>query len=241
MVDAPADGAPTGCTAKLCEDFEAAEPGGLPDPKIWSKAAGSGTIQVTTAKAHRGTKSLFVRAPSGSYETYLKTSAPFPAKDKKHWGRLWFFYAEDMTTNFVHWNLVEARGKGSNNRIRVGGINNPHGGAFFWNNLLFNVETAGSGEKAIDDDGAQLSVKPQAWHCLEWMYDHTPGANEAKVFYDGAERPKLNAKHAWFETRFVMPDLDALYIGWGVYQTYPKPYEVWIDDVAAGDTRIGCD
>lgn len=238
--DAPAD-APPACKAKLCDGFEEPADGAPPNPKIWTKAvAGSGTIAVTSEMAHGGKQSLKVVAPSGSYETFVKESVTFPATDNSFWGRVWFRFEEAMPNDFVHWTLFEARGTTSNNRVRYGGINNPHSGSFFTDAFLFNVETQGMGEKGIDDDPTPI-IPEKTWICVEWHYVGKSGANEAHLYWNGVERTKVAADTAWFETKFVMPEMDSLYLGWAIYQTISKPYVVHIDDVAIGDTRIGCE
>lgn len=224
------------CPGLLCEDFETTDDGMI--PKGWTKSASSGTLTVVSDLAHRGKKSLKILAPSGSYETYIKETTTFPAKNNVIWGRVFFRTESLMPADFVHWNLIEARGTTSNNRIRYGGINNPHGGSFFTNAFLFNVETAGMGEKAIDDD-AKPEVAAKTWICVEWLFDGTK--QEARLFWDGVERPKMRADTAWFETKYKMPTFDALYLGWAIYQPIGKPYEVHLDDIAVGDARLGCD
>jgi hypothetical protein len=39
-----------------------------------------------------------------------------------------------------------------------------------------------------------------------------------------------------------MPDFDSMFVGWWLYQTgtVPDHFDVWIDEVAIDDERIGC-
>ncbi|MGZ3419422.1 MAG: hypothetical protein ACXVEE_16230 [Polyangiales bacterium] len=229
-----------GCKAKLCDGFEGYSEGFF-DPTIWTKAiTGTGTIAVTNTMAHTGYQSLEVVSPSGSYETFLKETVTFPATKNSFWGRVWFRFEESMPKDFVHWTLFEARGSTSNNRIRYGGINNPHGGSFFTDAFLFNVETQGMGEKGVDDD-ATPEIPTKTWICVEWNYIGESGKNESRLFWNGVERPKMHIDTAWFETQFVMPEMNAFYLGWAIYQPISTPYVVHIDDVAIDDARIGCD
>jgi hypothetical protein len=230
-----------GCTAKLCDSFEKQSDGDPPDPKVWTKAvSGAGTIAVSSDMAHTGKNSLKVVSPSGSYETFVKETVTFPATKNSFWGRVWFRFEEDMPKDFVHWTLFEARGSTSNNRIRIGGINNPHGGDFFTDAFIFNVETQGMGEKGQDDD-ATPKIPTKEWICVEWNYIGETGKNESRMFWNGVERPKMHMDTAWFETKFVMPEMNSFYLGWAIYQTISTPYVVHIDDVAIDDARIGCD
>ncbi len=220
------------------DDFEAGAPGGMADPTKWEYASGAGTAVLSDARAMSGTQSLHVTSPSGSYETFIRTAVPFPVADNAFWGRMYFYIEELPVDDFVHWTVMEARGAGNNNRVRVGGINNPHGGDFFTHTWILNVETQGQGEIGASDDS---DIPAGQWFCLEWRYDGTPGANEAQVFIDSVESESMHSLDDFFAGVYQMPTFEHLYVGWAIYQPISLPYQVWIDDVAVHDERIGCD
>lgn len=225
----------------LSDGFEADAVGAMPDPDTWVPSiTGDGTIEVSNERAHNGTQSLHVVSPSGSYETFVHTTMPFPVTNNTFWGRLYFYIDSTMPTDFVHWTVMEARGQGSDNRVRIGGINNGSDQGFYGHSFLFNVETQGQGEIAIDDE-PRPQVPAGTWTCIEWMYKGVEGQNESRFFWDGVERTKLHAEVDFFEGIYAMPAFDRLYVGWGIYQPIDEPYEVWIDDVAVAGERIGCD
>lgn len=225
----------------LDEGFETVSPGGPPDPAVWTPAiSSSGTITVASDRAHRGSQSLHVTAPSGSYETFVMTQAPFPVPNNTFWGRLYFYLEATMPTDFVHWTIMEARGVESNNRIRYGGINNGSPQGLYGHWFLFNVETQGSGEVGLDDS-PDPQVPAGEWICMEWKYAGVPGQNDAQLFWNGVERPDVHAAADLFEGIYAMPTFDRLYVGWAIYQPISAPYEVWIDDVAVAPERIGCE
>jgi hypothetical protein len=224
----------------LNEGFETSTEGELPDPTIWEPAISSnGVIDVTTARAHSGAKSMHVVSPSGSYESFVRTTAPFPVANNSFWGRLWFYIESTMPTDFVHWTVMEARGIETNNRIRYGGINNADSNGFYGHWFLFNVETQGMGEIALDDSSTP-PVPAGEWICMEWQYAGQPGQNEARLFWNGEERPDVHAGPDFFQGNYTMPTFDRLYVGWAIYQNISMPYEVWIDDVAVAEERIFC-
>jgi len=223
----------------LDEGFETSTEGELPDPAIWTPAIFGGTIDVTTARAHSGQQSMHIVSPSGSYESFVQTSAPFPVANNSFWGRLWFYLEGTMPTDFVHWTVMEARGVETNNRVRYGGTNNADSNGFYGHWFLFNVETQGMGEIALDDD-ANPPVPAGEWICMEWQYAGQPGQNEARLFWNGEERPDVHAAPDFFQGQYAMPTFDRLYIGWAIYQDISTPYEVWIDDVAVAEERIHC-
>jgi len=229
---------------RLCEDFETTDVDAI--PQKWEKAAGAGTIGVATGNAHGGNKSLKVTAPSGSYETYMVNKTIFDSwQSNKIYGRLFFkFTARRHTTNadgIMHWTLAEARGAGSDNRVRYGGIENTTAGTNKW---IFNVEgvTGDPHEAAIDDDGADINAGN--WICVEWKFDGTTGANDTQLWQEGTEHQKMHANQDNFfnqqSGKFAIPDMNQMYVGWALYQPSDGPYEVYIDDLALDDVKIGC-
>jgi hypothetical protein len=223
------------CPFALCEDFEGAADGALPDPAVWQKSvSGGGTIEVVSTMAKRGRKSLHIKTPAVPSETYLHETKTFPAMGNAFYGRL-FFYFDRKPNAFVHWNIVEGRGTGANNRIRYGGIAN--GGPPVGNNwFLFNIQRVGANETGRDDD-ANPKIPARTWICMEWLFDGA--ANEARLWWDGVERPRMH----WTNTdpQFAMPMFRDLFIGWALYQNIEAGYEVWIDSIAIDHQKIGCD
>jgi hypothetical protein len=226
------DAATAACPFKLCEDFEEVADGQLPDPAIWQRAvSGGGTLEVVSTMARRGRKSLHIHTPAGPSETYLRETRTFPAPNNSFYGRL-FFYFDRRPAAFVHWNVVEGRGTGNNNRIRYGGIANMTFGNWF----LFNVQRLGANETGIDDD-AKPPIPAQTWVCMEWMFNGT--TSEARLWWDGVERPRMHV--TGLDPQFAMPSFRELYLGWALYQNIEAGYEVWIDGIALDDQKIGCD
>jgi hypothetical protein len=225
------------CPYRLCETFEGTAEGAI--PAGWEKVASTGSIGVVSGMANRGSRSLHVLAPSGSYETYIRHTKSFPVPDDTFYGRLFLRIAarRHAPMNILHWTVFEARGSNSNNRVRYGGIEN---GFAMTNAWLFNVETMGMGEKGIDDD-PDVQTNPGRWYCAEWMYKGTAGANESRLWVDGAERPKMHVTGSTFDGIYAMPTFNSLYVGWAIYQPMDGPYEVWIDDVAIDAQKLGCD
>jgi hypothetical protein len=149
-----------------------------------------------------------------------------------------------QTTNankIMHWTVVEGRGSNSDSRVRYGAIENGNTGTQKW---LFNVETqvGDPHEAAIDDDGED--IQQDRWYCVEWLFDGTTDMNEARLWIDGTEHQKMHATESNFfdqeNGKYKMPDFDRLYIGWALYQPSTGPYEIFLDDLVVGPTKIGC-
>jgi hypothetical protein len=206
--------------------------GALPDPAVWQRAvSGGGTIEVVSTMAKRGMKSLHIRTPASPSETYLRETKTFPANGNAFYGRL-FFNFDRRPAAFVHWNAVEGRGVGNNNRIRFGGIANMTFGHWF----LFNVQRLGAEEIGIDDN-PNPPLPARTWICMEWMF--AGGSNEARLWWDGVERPKLHVMG--LAPQFAMPVFRELFIGWAIYQNIEAGFEVWIDEIAIDAQKIGCE
>jgi hypothetical protein len=80
-----------------------------------------------------------------------------------------------------------------------------------------------------------------AWHCTEWYVDHA--TQRYRFFIDGAELTSIGIMKGAgnFENSELPSAYTALSIGWNNYQQAPSPgFVAWIDDVAIGSERIGC-
>ena len=79
---------------------------------------------------------------------------------------------------------------------------------------------------------------------LEFHLDATTSTIE--VWIDGVAKPELTVSrtsHGGTQVDLVFPTIDKAWFGWWLYQANPTPaaFEVWLDDLALGATRLGCD
>ena len=91
-----------------------------------------------------------------------------------------------------------------------------------------------------------MAFPSQRWACVEWEFDGNK--NEMHLWFDGALL--ADADIVGQGTRCVnsgdlgkpwtAPTFANLILGWQQYQTSTGPLELWMDDVAIGTTRIGC-
>jgi hypothetical protein len=224
---------------KLCEDFEAGATGQAPDKGRWSVFGSTPTVD--DARAARGKHSLHVHT-DGNGASLIQEVVSFPATGNAFYGRMFVWFDSLPTApQWAHWTIVAATGSGDSSEIRVGGqwdgsknrwgVGTDHGPTGDWTNL--------------DDDPHNAAVAPptQQWVCVEWLYDG--GSNELRFFMDGMEHPSLHATesdHGGEDVPFKLPAFDKLGLGWWLYQDNPTPdhYDVWIDEIALDDQRIGC-
>lgn len=227
-----------GCLGVVCEDFEGTPVGAIPTG--WRKSAfGPATIETASDLAHSGSQSLRIEMTGPTPEQYIENTAAFPAPKNTFYGRLWFRIDGGALTNAIHWNLVEAKGEDPSLLVRYGGGNplSPPFTHFF----LYNLWTSGGETGAADTEAPGIALG--TWHCMEWKFSGSAGAEEATLWWNGAERPAAKWPSSPGATGgFHMPTFTTVKVGWAVYGPgFSTPFSVHIDDVAIGHQRLGCD
>jgi hypothetical protein len=236
--DAAAEGQ---CRFALCEGFESYTEGQPPDPMLWEQKATSAVVD--GAHAAHGKRALHL-GPLTHDSILIREGRTFPALGKAFYARVRLWIDKEpveQPPNLYHWTLIEASESptGGGRRVRLGG----HIEARFpgdW--LRFNYETSAPTtphETGLSDKGAL--VAPRRWHCIEVYFDMPK--QEARVWLNGEERTALH----WLDSMPNMPlfkfppEIKSLSFGWTEYQPPRTPFEVWLDDIAVDDQRIGCD
>ena len=222
---------------QLCEDFES----GAVDGATWTKV---GTAPVVDGLRHaRGGKALHVTV-NGDGPSYLRETKTFPAANNSYWGRMfvWFESLPVAPMTYAHWTFAAATGTQVGGEIRLSGqLQNGKN--------LFGVGTdnrtpAGTGDWTTSDDdpaNAPLAVPTKAWLCIEWL--HGGSTNETRFFWDAVEHPSLHTSattHGGNANPYVLPQFNALWVGWDEYQASTEKFEMWIDEIAIDGARIGC-
>jgi hypothetical protein len=180
-------------------------------------------MAVDSTRAARGKRSLHItRASAGA--SLMRETRTLPATNGAYYGRVFLWIDQWPTSNFVHYSL--AIGYSGGTAVRMGG-------QFQTGRLkyLFNIQPPAQGppETGLVDYVDPVPVK--TWQCIEWSMDSTKG--EMRMWVDGKELTRLH----WL-TQF--PVLSSLAIGWEQYQSGTPAYDVWIDEIAIADSRIGC-
>jgi hypothetical protein len=226
------------CTAELdlCEDFEQESL----DTGIWSVRGPAPTID--ESRAARGSRSAHFHTVDNGL-SYIEQSLSFPAPGNRYFARI-FVYFDSMPSapEWAHWSIAGAIGSGTEAEIRVGGqydnsinrfgVGSDYGPTGDWTNL------------DEDPGGSPSEVPVDEWLCVEWLHDG--GANETRFWWDGVEHPSLftsAVEHGGDDNEpYVLPEFESVWVGWLLYQsnTTPGEFDVWIDEVAFDDERIGC-
>jgi hypothetical protein len=69
--------------------------------------------------------------------------------------------------------------------------------------------------------------------------------DETKFFLDGVDHPSLattpTTKHGGNADKpFLLPEFNAIWFGWAEYQETTQKFELWFDEIAIDNERIGC-
>jgi hypothetical protein len=235
---------------KFCEDFES----GTLDTAIW-KTGGTAPV-IDELQAARGKKALHVVQGNGSSQ--IRTGKVFPAMNGRYWGRAFVYFnamphssADADSLSYSHWTVIGATGTAVAGEVRIGGqLQKRYQNATplnFWGVGTDNRdEPEGSGDWTNADDDPKGAAKPVAekqWSCIEWMGDYM--TDETKLFLDGVDHPSLattpTTKHGGNPDKpFLLPEFNAIWFGWAEYQETTQKFELWFDEIAIDNERIGC-
>ncbi|HEY3497227.1 MAG TPA: hypothetical protein VGK73_21165 [Polyangiaceae bacterium] len=232
----------------ICDDFETYDEGQAPSG-IWSKQGG-GSATVDTTRPHRGDKSVHIEtgeSEGGRVWLHTTTDRLFPTRHM--FGRLWM-YLDALPTTEVHWDMIEAQGTADEPEawddpfeiaLRYGGQLDE--------NFLANFETPGSyGGDGPRTDCAKFSetrMPAGRWSCMEWEFDSDAevmrfwldgeAIEDLEVHKEGTQCISDGTDGVWY-----YPTFESLNLGWREWWE-AGTRELWIDDVAVGAARIGCD
>ncbi len=211
--------------AVQCEDFES---GDLDSD--WSKL---GDITVDQVHAARGDYALHVHNAAAFGGGTVESWTAFPRPYDRFWLRL-FVYLEALPSDIGPWSLVRADDAiPANGGVTLGGYSDGAGS----NVLEHTLQTPFVSLK----DSPDAQIPAGEWICLEWYNDGL--SDEARVFWNNVERPALHATPALASTvdsgKYSTPEIDYVEIGWG--STLSTPLDLWIDAIAIGSERIGCE
>ena len=224
----------------VCDDFEAAVPGGPPDPGLWAvvspNCSGSGSLVVDGNVAHSGNNSVRIDGGGGYCDhVFLATSAALPVIGRRVFGR--FFVRMSQPLGAGHVTFVALKDSSENKDLRMGGQNQI---------LMWNRESDDATLPELSPTGTQASVQIAAnqWVCIELEVNGEAGTIKtwvngdevAGLIVDGTPTPDIDAQ--WLRKANWRPTLVDAKFGWEGYSGQSNT--LWFDDVALGSARIGC-
>ncbi|EDM73706.1 hypothetical protein PPSIR1_16830 [Plesiocystis pacifica SIR-1] len=238
--------------ALVCEDFEG-QPLGQAPGAPWTPE-GEGTALVDDQRAFGGRHSLRLETTAGwdgRALLGLSDAALFPTTHLFGRARL---YLTEASPDGVHWTMVQASGPTEAEGVWDGPFTAElrYGGQH-QQRLMANYDTPGTYDTppagpASDCWQHSQTVMPQGqWTCMEWEFDAE--TDTMRLWFDGAAIEDLTVgtmgegcvNPGTAEVWYYPDSFEAMHIGWVDYQNTGGSRELWIDDVALGTERMGCD
>jgi hypothetical protein len=219
-------GGGTNCNgAPLCDSFERTTLG--PDWTL-DNSTSSTVIELVTTQAHTGMSSVHVKFGTSTLQSYITHKLPTLA-GKAYWGRAWIF---TMLTPVGHSIYIEARVGSGSDKSGVRSLNTFDAKGSMGLNL----------ESSDGSKNSSTTLSMGKWVCYEWQITGIGGSGDFTTWVDGVPMPAgkvANGVTATTPLTGTIPALTRQRIG---IQRYDggSAGEMWIDDVAIGDTRINC-
>jgi hypothetical protein len=213
------------CTAAFfCDGFENVADGASPSASLWSIIDGysvrpqSANVLVSADNARSGARAL--RVSGTDSRTGVRATLP----QTRYFVRAWL-QIDSASPGPVFIGL--GTDQNSEARLRIQG------------NSFATINSVGPGDKVHPDANSGncpecITLVPNEWFCAEFFMDDA--TQNATLWIDGVEAAsKVNGDGGWP----VQPDNPFFFLGSMSVQGAISG--VWIDDVAAGPARLGCD
>ncbi len=221
----------------VCEDFESTNPGELPGG--WTLTGyGNRTAQVSEAQSARGARSLEVSIDGG--QTAVVGMLQLPSLGQlasRHFGRMFYRMEGPGVSEFVHFDVLAARGPwmGHENEVRLASTGTGVGTMSSNWSWIYNVQPSGDGAGSEFGSEGDRSAHPlvDEWMCLEWLFDSD--MQTATYFHDNQVIDYLVID----DERSEVPVLTSVAVGLQKFQQ-TGAMKSWVDEVALDDERIGC-
>ena len=242
----------TGCKgATVCYDFEEcmATPAGWTVPNYPTDPGegnqGAGSLLVDKDKAHGGMCSLHMKDFSGEQPQHALLAKLPPSFGPVLWGRAWVFNTAAPTE---HGALIKLRYTVPNSTdvdwYEVGYEKQNYDG--IWHSPL---PPSGLPEWVLRSN---TTIVLNAWTCVEWLFDTQndgkPEAADPRIWADGQEvtfQPgfEYDLTNTKGLPRPVTPkgtDFVEMEVGLTMYHAIDTKTNIYMDDLAFGKQRIGC-
>jgi hypothetical protein len=221
----------------LCEDFESAAAGTVPDG-----FTATGDVAVTNEQAASGAQSLRVGpAPNGPRRISAEAAA-LSGLEAEHWGRIRF------KVQLPH--PVPSSGAVIHSTLVAGAAQSPLGDPIEVRMVDTVLDSAGNHQYLYNvqpQDRAEFGTGStydyrytDEWTCAEWHLD--AATQSYQLFIDGEEITQISKNNGAgnFDGTEVPERFESLSFGWYNYQNADPGFTAWIDDIAVGNARIEC-
>jgi hypothetical protein len=234
---AASDAATTGVVPALSDSFESATTlDAARYEVVMPSCSGNGVVSLDTATAHSGSHSLQVKASGGycNHVFFRPKTLPTPLPDPLY---VRVYVKLQQALGAGHVTFVALHDTHDNSDLRMGGQNQI---------LMWNRESDDATLPELSPVGVAMSTAPSAgvWHCIEWKISAQPaglstwfeGAAVAGLQVDGTATADVDRQ--WLSKADWAPKPSDVRFGWESYGDQANT--LWFDDLAIGDSRIGC-
>lgn len=249
----PADKSPGGCQQLFCDGFEGYSSGGLPGALWRQDVSGQAAIDIDTNKAHTGKHSLRFRINQTSYSNRALAFVKSFPKTKLFYARAWV-WIDQLPKDGHHTTLFATGGQATKQGVYN---DQPFEVAMRYGiqqqtRLMANFDTpggySGKGPKSDCWRHSSKTFPANKWVCMEWYYDATQ--KKSSLWMDGQEVIQMGTQMQGCLANGVDPqkkeiaypkEFEVFQIGYVTYQGGDSSrHQMWVDDLAIGKTRIGC-
>lgn len=233
---------PCPSAAVFCDGFEdqaTTTPSGRWSPYTLN-CSGSGTVSITSALAHAGTKSVEAAGVDGyCNHIFVRDSTDMAAASPVWFVRFWMRHTTPFPTGHVTFLAMNDSADG-NTDLRLGAQN----GALMWNRQSDDATLPAQSPAGV---AQSVTVPTGTWECVEFSVNKTNG--QISTWYNGAAVPGLiedgvptqDVDAQWLAGSGATwrPNLTDLKLGWESYGGGGND-TLWFDDVVLSTARIGC-
>ncbi len=228
-------GKQTASGARFFDDFESYTVGMKPAGGWTVK----GSVVVDSTRAFSGTKAILISGPPPKTRgTIARGDGGLPYASNTIHGRM-MVWLTAAPIGGVHWDSIWAIGQLPGSAVTA---HYRYGGA---REKFIAVYDTYAKPNPDCNRGSQTKFPVQRWACLQWQFDGSK--NEAHLWMDGKPiddqtviRFGNGCVHVPRTTEWLAPVFDTFQVGWLNYQPSAIPIEMWIDDVAFGETPVPC-
>ncbi|MEM9458449.1 MAG: hypothetical protein AAGF11_30005 [Myxococcota bacterium] len=248
----PAPGCPDIEAAMFCDDFESYSVGDAPAGP-WTPE-GMGSAQIDDSQVFSGSQAVRLDTMAGYNGRALlglDEESVFPTTH--FFGRV-RLYVTEASPDGINWTMIQASGMTEAPEVwdgpfaaelRYGGQNMKQLKAGYETGGFYAVPPEGPGSDCWQH--SQTAIAEGQWSCMEWEFD--TDNDVMRMWVDGVAVEGLEVGtmgqgcvHPDTNDVWYYPDtFERMHVGWVDYQDTAGEREVWIDDVAIGSSRIGCD
>lgn len=229
---------PGPCTFALCQDFEDVAEGSPPSSAVWRRVDSG--IVVGKTHAFRGNQAMHIPGVrKGSF--MVETGQGLPLAGGMLFGRIYLYVdkAPTLGAHYLHHVFLTARGTNA-----TGNAMQHHFGASSYDDgrahsfLSYNSWSPKGYSGGKQEDHFPEALPFQSWECIEWKFDSTQ--SQATFWWNGRELKEIGFTNPAGQATFDFPQFDSISIGWTEFHDTDADWEVWIDEIALADQRIGC-